>query len=245
MAATPALLASSKSSSELVQAFDLFHANRALWLQIEADKRRIRDADKTALVQFETGQKRPGFTLFRKLPSDLRSEIWCLAAMESRVVEVIVIDTGKTVWVRQLFRFASNTLPAMLHVCFEARKVGLKLYTQINRYARERDDTTIIGRTFVNFNTDIILLETVDTVKRFSNSADAVLQGKNIVTDNCKHLAVVDGEAKTLPERLKSPLKLKFDELQTLYVVDKYTYMGASKTGNLTFVDTPEGSREQ
>ncbi|KAH7418264.1 hypothetical protein BKA64DRAFT_194772 [Cadophora sp. MPI-SDFR-AT-0126] len=149
-----------------------------------------------------------------------------------------------------MFPYASNTLvPAMLHVCFEARKVGMKFYKQINHYASENDDTTSIGRTFVNFNVDIILLETADTVKRFDNSTPkwgVALQGKNIITENCKLLAVVCKEARTLPERLKSPVRMNFDKLRTLYVVDKYTqHMGDSKTGNLSIVDMPEGSREQ
>lgn len=73
MAATSALLPkSSKFTSELVGAFDLFHANRTLWLQIEADKKRARDADRAALLEVERGPRRPGFTIFRKLPSELK-----------------------------------------------------------------------------------------------------------------------------------------------------------------------------
>ena len=123
---------SALQASELVKAFDLFHANRTLWLQIEADKKRIRDADKATLLGFETGQKRPGFTLFRKLPSELRLEIWSLVTTHSRVVEIIAIDVY--MYGRWLPRIVSNTLvPAMMHVCFEARKVGLERYTEIER----------------------------------------------------------------------------------------------------------------
>lgn len=63
-------------------------------------------------------------------------------------------------------------------------------------------------------------------------------------TDNVKYLAVVEGEAEALLVRLSSPSKLEFDKLETLYVVGNFTYLGASKTGYLTFTEIPEGSRE-
>tara|TARA_R110002060_G_scaffold58040_3_gene68157 strand:+ start:353 stop:751 length:399 start_codon:yes stop_codon:yes gene_type:complete len=132
MAPSSTLPTSSKSTSELIQAFDLFHANRALWLQIEADKKRIRDADKAALLGFETGRKQPGFTLFRKLPSELRLEIWSLVATHSRnVVEIIALKV--CIYGRWLPRIVWNTLIPAIHVCFEARKVGLECYTEVKR----------------------------------------------------------------------------------------------------------------
>jgi hypothetical protein len=68
------------------------------------------------------------FTLFPKLPIELRTKIWEESISEPRVVVVYISNFGfKTQF---CITFASSTpVPAILHVGREARQAGLKHYT--------------------------------------------------------------------------------------------------------------------
>jgi hypothetical protein len=75
------------------------------------------------------------FSLFQRLPSELRLRIWGLALRVPRDVN-ITCDTGTfqrgTPRTAKLFR-SSNRPPAVLQACHESRFEGLKLYSQVFR----------------------------------------------------------------------------------------------------------------
>jgi hypothetical protein len=66
-------------------------------------------------------QRLNAFTLFAKLPFELREEIWKMASNNPNIVE------GRYDYRTGVWRSANNP-PSVLYTCHESRKVGLKAY---------------------------------------------------------------------------------------------------------------------
>jgi hypothetical protein len=85
------------------------------------------------------------FFLFDKLPAELRSDIWKLAAGDPRVITVSSRIEGQSV------RLYSKISPhAILHTCRESRGIGLTIFEQL--FIQD----TFSG--YVNYERDIILM---------------------------------------------------------------------------------------
>jgi hypothetical protein len=71
------------------------------------------------------------FTLFPKLPLELRGKVWDEVCSEPRIVEVEIKAYQDPNFSSSSYGFLPRTLnPAVLYVCVEARKHGLKYYTR-------------------------------------------------------------------------------------------------------------------
>ncbi|KAG4413191.1 hypothetical protein IFR04_013656 [Cadophora malorum] len=115
------------SLSTLSGDFNLYQANPELWLQIEANKRKIRENDKLSMLVFEKGKEVVKFQNFRILPLEIREMIWKFAARQQRVIEVLVDENGLSRY------FPTQTLvPAIVHATSESRRVGRKFYTEFS-----------------------------------------------------------------------------------------------------------------
>ena len=77
------------------------------------------------------------FTLFPKLPPELRRKIWKEACFEPRIVEVdiSIYPTILTALSVDCDYETQTPTPAILHVCSESRQIGLKHYDRIFRRA--------------------------------------------------------------------------------------------------------------
>ena len=115
------------SLSTLSGDFKLYQANPELWLQIEANKRKIRENDKLSMLVFEKGKEVVKFQNFRILPLEIREMIWKFAARQQRVIEVLVDENGLSRY------FPTQTMvPAIVHATSESRRVGRKFYTEFS-----------------------------------------------------------------------------------------------------------------
>jgi hypothetical protein len=101
------------------------------------------------------------FTLFPKLPNELRMRIWKEACFEPRIVEVDISAypaEGPASTANRNYTTRTPT-PAVLHVCSEARQIGLEHYNRIFRrpfYFNIKDPKEHI--IYANFEQDTILL---------------------------------------------------------------------------------------
>lgn len=87
------------------------------------------------------------FTLFPKLPIEIRCMIISEAAQHPRVVEIGSYDTKQQG--RYEVRFTSRTIvPSILHTCSESRAVGTKFYDRLVFGGR-------FTGTYVNWTTDV------------------------------------------------------------------------------------------
>ena len=78
----------------------------------------------------------PTFTLFPKLPPELRNKIWKKACFVSRVVDVWCVPVGDTgfgdacvrPFRQKIWMFKSHSQPPILHASKEARSIDLQYY---------------------------------------------------------------------------------------------------------------------
>jgi len=68
------------------------------------------------------------FTLFPKLPPEIRDMIWCVAALEPRRIKLLVRGGNQAAISENLDVAGQQRHPGILHACRESRAVGLKVY---------------------------------------------------------------------------------------------------------------------
>jgi hypothetical protein len=102
-----------------------------------------------------TPEQKDRFTLFPKLPPELRTKIWDEVCLEPRIVGVEVKDYHDSKWVSDYAFLPRTSAPAVLHACTEARKHGLKYYTRVFQYIGNRSLFPDIPNTFIYLNRDI------------------------------------------------------------------------------------------
>lgn len=225
------------SLSTLSGDFKLYQANPELWLQIEANKRKIRENDKLSMLVFENGKEVVKFQNFRILPLEIREMIWKFAARQQRVIEVLVDENGLSRY------FPTQTLvPAIVHATSESRRVGRKFYTEFS-YCLDRYHCIFWRRTFVSFETDILLFESSESMKIFVSSDLPCCYTGGLYRDTYlfrrfKHLAVAAYDS-GLPNFINGfPWGLDgiptFDRLDSLYIIRSFEG-GTSTTGSLAF----------
>ncbi|PVH70508.1 hypothetical protein DL98DRAFT_540777 [Cadophora sp. DSE1049] len=120
------------------------------------------------------------FTLFPKLPLELRLKIWGFAANVERIVSLSFTLDGQA-WVdvsRLTIRNenrAQCSVPAVLHICSESRKEGLRYYTACW-------DKCAGHNNYINLNTDILCVveNWAKAVIRQFNSAQLALPAANL-----------------------------------------------------------------
>ncbi|EPE37043.1 hypothetical protein GLAREA_09206 [Glarea lozoyensis ATCC 20868] len=117
------------------------------------------------------------FHYFQKLPTKLRLMIWKITCSNPRVIEVL---HGKTKFENN----PSNTpVPALLHVCREARAEGLKVYEKLP----DCGDLHRYGTTYVNWEVDHILLEDCILDSQTHNPQHSLLHDD---FQKCRHLVL-------------------------------------------------------
>ncbi|PVH86851.1 hypothetical protein DL98DRAFT_286713 [Cadophora sp. DSE1049] len=131
-----------------------------------------------------------------------------------------------------------------MHTCRESRKIGMKFYKEFSYYADclDLNNTTVWRKTFVNFETDIVLFESPETVRRFISSGLPCYSANGLrratyLLRHFKHLAVAASDAERVEfdnyEYWDQP---SFEKLDNLYIIRRFTD-GTSPTGSLTFAD--------
>ncbi|KAE9365515.1 hypothetical protein N431DRAFT_473564 [Stipitochalara longipes BDJ] len=104
----------------------------------------------------EHGRNLHEFTLFPKLPPEVRDMIWAIAASEPRMVKLIVGKGSRADTARILDVPGQSRHPAMIHTCRESRAVGLKAYNSVAGFSRRPVGR---GTDFVNFAVDRFRLQ--------------------------------------------------------------------------------------
>ncbi|KAN0089563.1 hypothetical protein V8E51_019823 [Hyaloscypha variabilis] len=99
----------------------------------------------------------PTFTLFPKLPRELRNRIWHMEAFESRVIKLVPYNVAASQRVEGQLQH-----PAMLHTSREARREGLRYYRKVLRKCcdlRTHSQNIPCGKPrdiiYVNFEVDL------------------------------------------------------------------------------------------
>jgi len=149
------------------------------------------------------GESTSNFTLFPKLPPELRLEIWRLSIPKNRVVRIIaggcvldppdahVDEQGNTEDGRYCFRTQSTeTIPALLHTSRESRAEGLKMYSLCLA-------TRLIYPVYFNFTSDFVLLRGEGDFRRFHRlnpPATNAAQELEEFHSNLRHLIIAEDE---------------------------------------------------
>ncbi|KAE9365507.1 hypothetical protein N431DRAFT_496584 [Stipitochalara longipes BDJ] len=128
-------------------------------------------------------QTRATFTLFSKLPIEMRHMIWRHTAMEPRTIELTTEHRGRQPYDNQ------NRAPAAIHTCQESRKEGKRYYQRcaekISSVAGPRAIPNII---WINFAVDCFSFSTDDFLEQEKlNFDEAVLHqvGRLLIHDDC------------------------------------------------------------
>ncbi|CZT07808.1 uncharacterized protein RAG0_13126 [Rhynchosporium agropyri] len=202
--------------------------------RLEALRARIDAAEKSF-----KGHSRSTFSFPQSVPAEIQHMIWKYAAFIPRVIEVLSDE--------RFFSFRSRTLaPGMLHTCYDARKIGLKIYQEISQSGMAPSEIPFWKATYINYEVDTLFFESAKDFRR--------LVDRNYATDfmqNCRYLAIMANCARYLSVlktregnsgsfiqcRARKNQKLK--NLKTIYHVYKYT-KGISEAGNLTLTDVTD-----
>lgn len=125
----------------------------------------------------------PVFTLFPKLPIEIRCIIISEAAQHPRVVEIGSYDTKRQG--RFEVRFTSRTIvPSILHTFSESRAVGTKFYDRLIFGGR-------FTGTYVNWNADVITFNQSCSLYTAMQYLDLDCNQSDL-TEKCSSLAVRD-----------------------------------------------------
>jgi hypothetical protein len=125
------------------------------------------------------------FTSFTQLPSEIREQIWVFALImdNPRVIELGVYFREWHEHAPRTARYPSKTVvPALLHVCAEARAIALQYYEPFSV------DGTWTG-TYIDWSLDYVYLNwSIETWNDINRPYQGVMS--SVLTNACQHLVV-------------------------------------------------------
>lgn len=132
----------------------------------------IAQADNSSTLAFANSENQPlqlvpqasqpltEFTLFPKLPNELKKMIWEEAIAEGRVVELNIEPTAP-----RTFKAINTPVPSVLQVCSLSRMLALKSLTPIFNARRSVAITNPFAHTYFDFSRDTLKMDHYTTVK--------------------------------------------------------------------------------
>jgi hypothetical protein len=151
-------------------------------------------------------ESRKYFFPFKKLPTELRQEIWKLelAAREPRIVKIYYDDKKKKTQIR-----SKTGVPVTLHVCSESREIGLQVYKKlvVNNY---------FTGTFVEWERDMIYINTEKCLLSIM-ALPEMISGAAELNQMCQRLALDERGMWSFVDEFKT--KTHFPKLEELIKV--------------------------
>ena len=142
--------------------------NSELFAEIDKQRREIKARSALALAKHLPEPIEPEpiarkfNRYFQKLAPEIRDMIWALEACRPRLIAVCGVS-------RHLKFPSSNTLPAILHVCSESRRVGLAFYEQL--WVRNAKINAELPQLYINPACDTIVFDQLETIRFFLKNA--------------------------------------------------------------------------
>ncbi|KAE9368017.1 hypothetical protein N431DRAFT_471392 [Stipitochalara longipes BDJ] len=180
------------------------------------------------------------FTIFSRLPIELRNKIWCQAAREVRVVELEWHNPEK-MWI--VCKKSTSLSPSIARVNKEARQEALRHYTVLHPNIKPK--APVSPACYFNLDVDVLYLTPwYNREERYSSlpciRSATISKLRKTLLDNVQNVAVQGEELtynstvpkSTLAKRLRFLLQ-NAQNLKTLYIVigdfDKLAMMGCSQ----------------